>query len=154
MATVADVLTMLEKLLNDMEDMEDRREAQRCLHDICEEHGMDKLRKMISGHCYTVVWHDGDVGETNEYGMFTTWKAAGKAADLLTKEQDDFVDYEEDAKQEARDWREQNPGKRLPAGWWAEYYSDGNDWTSIYVANKTNFTLPILMPTPTLEETK
>lgn len=154
MTRVADVLSMLEKIIDETAVMKDRYAAQRCLHDICEEHGMDKLRKMISGHCFTVVLYDGDAAETTEDGTFTTWKAAAKAADTLAKKQADFNHHKEDAKQEARDWREQNPGKRLPAGWWAEYYSDVSDSTSIYVANKTNFTIPILMPTTGLEETK
>lgn len=69
MTTVADVLMLFENLLNG--EWNTKREAQRCLRDICEEHGCESLRALISGHYFTYTVTDGS-GDTQVYGPFRT----------------------------------------------------------------------------------
>lgn len=77
MTTVADVLVLFENLLNG--DWKTKREAQRCLRDICEEHGCESLRALISGHYFTCSI----VSEYSEdtFGLFRTNDEAKIAGD-------------------------------------------------------------------------
>lgn len=140
MTTVADVLMLFEKLLDD--NTEEKKEIQSCLRDICEEYDAHKLRKMISGECWTVVSRNYDNDSETTSGTFRTKNEAARHGDEIAKAKA----IEEFPKQrillEIERWKEDNPGKPRPPGWWMNFFSYHQDHESVFIEKKTMFRIP------------